>query len=709
MKNLLFFLILISSNLFAQKKKLNDFQIDKSCPLQTFELGEYRIALNTENIQITSKGKLIETPVNQNFIVAQIGEEKVKEDRGSFFFKDKISRTYNKQKVSSFKKIDNAVFLEGMLFSSKDSVAYSLKFWLEKDAILRFNVKIENPKINRATLIFSSSVNEKIYGLGMQFSHANFKGHKVPIFVSEQGIGRGDQPVTRKIELVTNSGGNAYTSYGSIPSFFSSEHYALTFDNYEYAHFDFTATNSTKLHFFSNEIKGTLFFETSLLDLTKSYSMYFGTMSGLPDWAHEGAIVGLQGGSKTVIEKYEKLEKAGAKISGIWIQDWVGQRVNKVGKQLWWNWELDTLRYNDWDNFKSYFQSRNIRILGYINPFLVDAKEKGNFRTNYYEQAKQNSFLVKNENGGIYAVKNTTFSSGILDLSNPECVAWIKKIIQKELIDRGFDGWMADYAEALPYHTVLSTSTGSKFHNYYPEIWAKINREAIDEKGKSNEVFFFSRAAFTKSPQFATAFWLGDQNTNWGENDGIKSAITALNTSSFSGLSIIHGDIGGYTSVENAFLKLKRDEELLMRWIEFSAFTPLFRTHEGFAPDVNKQIYSNDKIQQHFAYFSQIFNELKTYRTELLLEHEKDGTPIIRHPILMNEGDKRFENYTFQMFYFGEKIIVYPVSDSKVLKQKIELPNGKWKHYWSNQIFEGGGNIEIDCPLGKPPVFVRID
>lgn len=56
---------------------------------------------------------------------------------------------------------------------------------------------------NRICVTYSSEKNERFFGFGEQFSHMDFKGRKVPIFVQEQGIGRGDQPITFAANLVS--------------------------------------------------------------------------------------------------------------------------------------------------------------------------------------------------------------------------------------------------------------------------------------------------------------------------------------------------------------------------------------------------------------------------------------------------------------------------------------------------------------------------
>lgn len=62
----------------------------------------------------------------------------------------------------------------------------------------------ESKDFNRFCFTYSSEENERFYGFGEQFSHMDFKGKRVPIFVQEQGIGRGDQPITFAANLVSH-------------------------------------------------------------------------------------------------------------------------------------------------------------------------------------------------------------------------------------------------------------------------------------------------------------------------------------------------------------------------------------------------------------------------------------------------------------------------------------------------------------------------
>ena len=73
-------------------------------------------------------------------------------------------------------------------------------------------------------------------------------------------------------------------------------------------------------------------------------------------------------------------------------------------------------------------------------------------------------------------------------------------------------GWMADFGEGLPYDAVLHSEEGAAaFHNRYAKEWAEVNRKA----GHGDEIAFFGRSGFNKSPGKSTLFWFGDQLVAW--------------------------------------------------------------------------------------------------------------------------------------------------------------------------------------------------
>lgn len=78
-------------------------------------------------------------------------------------------------------------------------------------------------------------------------------------------------------------------------------------------------------------------------------SSLLGRQPELPEWAYDGAILGIQGGTQTVYDKLEKVTEYDTAVAGVWCQDWEGRRVTAFGKQLQWNWEWDSERYPELD------------------------------------------------------------------------------------------------------------------------------------------------------------------------------------------------------------------------------------------------------------------------------------------------------------------------------------------------------------------------
>lgn len=54
---------------------------------------------------------------------------------------------------------------------------------------------------------------------------------------------------------------------------------------------------------------------------------------------------------------------------------------------------------------------------------------------------------------------------------------------------------MADFGEYLPVDCVLHDGDPALLHNRWPVLWAKLNREAIEEAGAS-DAFFFMRSGY---------------------------------------------------------------------------------------------------------------------------------------------------------------------------------------------------------------------
>lgn len=675
--------------------------------------GDFALTWDGDSLFVTHAGQpdkiLWQSVSGGSFVNAAQGRELVADNRGSFTIQDVVTAVCADQTLDEMVETAVGVVLRGQLAcSGGQSTGYELTFYEIQPDHLRFVLKLDDPTFNRTYLTYASSADEHFFGFGEQFSFFDFKGKRLPIFVMEQGIGRGTQPVTALVNLVAGAGGDWTTTYAGVPHYLTSQMRSLFLETSEYSTFDMRRDDRVQVGLFSGEMNGRILNGDSPSALIERYTEYAGRMRPLPDWIMDGAIIGMQGGTARVREVWAQLEAADVPISAFWLQDWVGQRTTSFGKQLWWNWQLDGDHYPDWAQLVDDLAAASIRVLIYNNSFLADVSAKPNVGRNLFREAADLGYLVQTEAGDPYLIQNTDFNAGLVDLTNPAAREWLKRVILEEMVGIGASGWMADFGEAFPYDAVTAGSAApSTYHNRYPEEWAALNREVIDALPNGDEMVFFSRSAYMRSPGISPLFWAGDQLVTWDEHDGLKTAVTALLTSGLSGFAYNHSDIGGYTALTSPVMNVFRDKELLLRWMEVNAFTAVFRTHEGNRPDDNVQIYSDDETLAHFARMANVYAALAFYRQQLVQEAADTGLPLVRHLFIHYPDDPTVYDLSYQEFMLGSEFLIAPALDPGVSEVTVYLPEGEWVHVWTGEVFNGRQTITIPASLGQPGVFYR--
>lgn len=619
------------------------------------------------------------------------GRESVKMRFGNFDIKDEIITRIPLKNFEITKQGDVYTIL---LFHINKNIALKMEAFQE-DGRYRIVTKGKE-KFNRCWLRLNSSEDEYIYGGGEQYSHLNLKGKKFPIFVTEQGVGRNKETMTTFLADCNDGGGGDYwTTYFPQPTFVSSRKYYCHISNHEYQELNFENRDYHELHIWGTEFDITFETAGTFEELLYKLTGLLGRQIALPEWAYEGAWLGIQGGTSTCREKFEKMKQAGAKVNVIWAQDWVGHRFTSFGKRLKWNWVWNRELYPDLDKQIAEWKNEGVHFTAYVNPYLA-------VEGSQFEEAKEKDYLVKNKNRGIYLVDFGEFQGGIVDFTNPEAANWFSEMIITNLIDMGITGWMADFGEYLPTDAVLfNGEDATKMHNKWPVLWAKVNRDALIKSGKLGEIVFFMRAGFTGSQKYSTVIWAGDQNVDWSLDDGLASVIPAALSLGMSGYGIHTSDIGGYT----ALYGMRRTKELFQRWTDFAIFTPIMRTHEGNRPTDNWQFDSDEETISHFAWATVIHAELKDYIKDILHENADRGIPSMRPLFLHYEDDENTYNLKYQ-YMFGKDLVVAPVYKEGQKVQKIYLPEDDWVYFWDDRQFNKGV-VEIETPIGKPAVFYR--
>jgi alpha-glucosidase len=566
----------------------------------------------------------------------------------------------------------------------------------ERNVVVFFNAL--DLSIDRLWLRVQAEADEHVWGGGEQMSYFDMRGRRFPLWTSEPGVGRDKTTeITFKADVTGKSGGDYWNTNYPQPTYVSSRRYALHVETTAYSAFDFRRESFHEIEIWAVPERIELAARPTFLALVEALSERFGRQPPLPEWVYGGAIIGLKDGARSY-ERLDAIIAAGTKVSGLWCEDWVGLRNTSFGARLFWDWKANEERYPALHQRIAEMADRGIRFLGYVNPYLaVDGS--------LFPEAEEAGYFARDEAGNTALVDFGEFDCGVVDFTNADAVEWFaERVIGQNMLDYGLSGWMADFGEYLPIDVHLANGVDARLmHNAWPTLWAEVNARAVEGRGKTGEILFFMRAGFTGVQKYCPLLWAGDQSVDFTRHDGLVTVISGALSSGLLGNAYHHSDIGGYTSLFGNV----RTAELIIRWAEMGAFTPVMRTHEGNRPRDNLQIDQDPEVLRHFARMTRVYVHLVPYLKSLVAEASSRGLPVQRPLFLHFEDDARA--YTIQDAYlYGPDLLVAPVWQAGKSEWTTYLPKGaEWVHVWSGETYAGGNDVTVAVPFGQPPVFHR--
>jgi alpha-glucosidase len=540
--------------------------------------------------------------------------------------------------------------------------------------------------LNCFWLSFPAKPNGHIFGGGEQFRRINLRGRKVPVWVRRQRFGSREGP---EIDIV----GKWNTGPFPQATFVTDECVFVHVDCPSYAVMDFTG--SRNFHVETWEMPGVILMGAyrDLPVLLKTMTKMLGRQPLLPPWAYTGAWLDVGGGMQSIVAQLEKAVSAGAAVTTLWLRDWTGLRKEpRAASHTFYDWVWNYELYPKLPEIIREISSQGIHTLAYINPHL-------SIEGRLFAEASMKGYLVRKKEGGVSIHDMGGFMAGHIDLTNPDAVDWYKKIIGSNVMSLGFSGYVADMGGFVPPDAVLySGEDPLSVHNRWPQMWARLNREALRESGHGADGLFITQTGTGGVGGFAMLAETGGHVTGWGRHDGLPSALTAALSLAFSGIGISHAPIGGsHTRLTH------RSKELIIRWGEFAAFTPVMRfcrlqgRHWEFDTD--------RETGELLARLTRIHEALSPYIRACLRENALDGMPVMRPMPMVYPNDPQSVKMR-DVYMLGDELLVAPVMQQRMNTRRLHLPDGDWIHLWTGNAFVGG-ECEVNAPLGKPPVFVK--
>jgi len=164
-------------------------------------------------------------------------------------------------------------------------------------------------------------------------------------------------------------------------------------------------------------------------------------------------------------------------------------------------------------------------------------------------------------------------------------------------------------------------------------------------------------------------------------------------------------DGGGYLQPNN----ISTDPELVLRWMQFCVFQPIFRTHGSSQSGSERRIWKFSNLDLQREAF-QLRYTLVPYIYTAARQAYDTGVSICRP--LYYEWPEENKAYSVEDEYmFGNDILVSPIStptfSDNTSERKTWLPEGLWYDVCRNRMLQGGCTITDQYALNEIPYFIR--
>ena len=561
------------------------------------------------------------------------------------------------------------------------------------DGVMRYEITDWNGlKPVQTSVAAASDANEHFYGFGEKFNSLDQAGNVVDILTFDNPGNKGDR------------------SYKVAPWFISTRGYGFHFDTTAQSTFDmrvavagrYTITNHV------GSLKFNVVYGPALTEVLSRYTGLTGRPALPPPFAFGPWIssdIWRDGGE--VNYAVTKFRERGIPVSGFvfdspWEIAYNDFKFN-VPSSTFHHADPENTQFGHPGTFEgtpfpgfanltdmmTFFRENGLKVICWMTPFVdVTSNNEGVRGQNLGEakpDGKKDSFFVRSsKNGPPLVVPWWKGKGSPIDFTSNEARDWLSQrltdLLTASMVDTAsgkepaIGGFKTDDGESgngtntyIPETAVYSDGrTGKEFVNGYCLEYHKTVYNVLGGKG-----LLFSRSGFAGTQAFPGC-WSGDNQPNFGTEDGLPSVIVAGLSAAMSGFSIWGHDVGGY--LDGPFSNVS-PADLFMRWTQFGCFSPIMQMHR----QVNKmhefrqypwgyaeagETTENNQALANYVFYATLHTRLFPYLNAYAKQSSETGLPILRPLVLMHQEDK--ETFHLQdQYYFGGDLLVAPVIQPK--------------------------------------------
>jgi alpha-D-xyloside xylohydrolase len=331
------------------------------------------------------------------------------------------------------------------------------------------------------------------------------------------------------------------------------------------------------------------------------------------------------------------------------------------------------------------------------------------------------------------------------DAFNPQARDCYWRQANDGLFSHGIDAWWCDCTEPFEAdwkgavkpepEERMCINTGQAKRYLDPELinaYSLLHSQGIYEGQRqateAKRVVNLTRSAYLGQQRYATITWSGDVAANW---DTLRRQIAEGLNFCVTGMPYWTTDIGAFfvqRKPELWFWNGNYDEgvadlgyrELYVRWFQYGAFLPMFRSH---GTDTPREIWRfgepGESMYETLKKYLELRYRLLPYIYSLAGWTTQESYTMLR----ALPFDFRNDPATYEVgdqFMFGPAFLVNPVTrpmyyttgsvpltDVKRTRP-VYLPAGSdWYDFWTDQYLRGGQTVEADATLDRMPLYVK--
>ena len=306
-----------------------------------------------------------------------------------------------------------------------------------------------------------------------------------------------------------------------------------------------------------------------------------------------------------------------------------------------------------------------------------------------YTSGKQTDAFVKNPDGSDYVAPVWPGPSVFPDFTQTKSRQWWGTLY-KGFLDAGIAGFWNDMNEPAIFNTPTKTMpldtvhridsddfaprTGDhrEIHNVYGMQNTRATYDGLLKLRPNARPFVMTRASYAGGQRYSVT-WTGDNLATW---DHLKLSVHQIINLGLSGFAYSAADVSGFAGGPSP--------DLLTRWFEIGAFTPVFRDHSATGtPRVEPWVDGPDHLAIRRRFIEERYR-LLPYFYALADQNNRLGDPIMR-PVFYDYPSAATMSCNQSMtFTLGKALLIAPPpSPESPQTYDVCLPAGGWYDYWT--------------------------